>query len=306
MAKIFSGLTLLVALAAIFFGFKTKELVETLQIKGQKEHDQYVAAKAELKTTKEKLKATEDTLAQTQAELKASQDKLVATEADLAKAKTDLADANTKKDAAEAQYAAVKKNFDDLQAALGDKKPEEILKEVTDMKEANKSLTAKVATLENDVASQKIVIEDLTKQKKGTEIQIADQKKHLERYISGVMQKGTHGQVLAVNAGWGFCVVSLGDKRGAAANKILIVVRNGQAIGKVRIINVEASQSVADIIPSSFTRGMYVQPGDQVIYTGEEKVREEATPAGQNTPGNSNGPSTPSTQPSGVPELPSR
>jgi hypothetical protein len=67
----------------------------------------------------------------------------------------------------------------------------------------------------------------------------------------------------------------------------MIVVRNGQAIGKVKIINVEASQSVADIIPSSFVRGAYVQPGDEVIYTGEDKVREEPVPevGGAPTPG---------------------
>ena len=116
------------------------------------------------------------------------------------------------------------------------------------------------------------------------------------------MIKGTRGQVLAVNAGWGFCVVSLGDKRGAAANKILIVTRGGQAIGKVRIINVEASQSVADIIPSSFARGMYVQPGDEVIYTGDDRVREEPAPADSNAPRNS-APNAPSAPPAGVPGL---
>jgi hypothetical protein len=89
------------------------------------------------------------------------------------------------------------------------------------------------------------------------------------------MIKGTRGQVLAVNAGWGFCVLSIGDKQGAAANKTMIVARNGQAIGKVKIINVERSQSVADIIPSSFVRGAYVQPGDSVIFVGDDKVREE-------------------------------
>jgi hypothetical protein len=94
------------------------------------------------------------------------------------------------------------------------------------------------------------------------------------------MQKGVRGRVMAVNSGWGFCVLSVGDRQGAAANKVMIVARGGQAIGKVRITNVEATQSVADILPGSFVRGMYVQPGDAVIFTGDDKVKiDEAAPA---------------------------
>ena len=297
MAKIFSGLTILVALAAIFFGFKTKELVETLQKTAKQDHEELLEKRATLKKTQQKLKETEDTLATTQADLKMTQDKLAMTEADLAKAKTDLADAIQKKADAETQYATIKESYDKLKASFGDKTPEQITKEITDMQTANKDLTAKVATLENDVASGKMAIEELTKKQTKAEGKIAEQTTHLNRYIQNIMLKGTRGQVLAVNAGWGFCVVSLGDKRGAAANKVLIVSRNGQTIGKVRIINVEASQSVADIIPSSFARGVYVQPGDEVIYTGEDKVREEPTPAGTTTPGPTT--SGPPTQPPG-------
>jgi len=298
-AKIFSGLTILIALAAIFFGFKTKELVEKLQATAKMDHEELLEKRATLKRTQQKLKETEEVLATTQADLATAKDKLAMTEAELAKTKTELADTLQKKADVEAQYAAVKKNFDDLKEKLGDKTPEQILQEVTDLQTAKKDLTAKVATLENDVASQKIVIEDLSKQQKKAEGKIAEQTTHLNRYIQNIMLKGTRGQVLAVNAGWGFCVVSLGDKRGAAANKILIVTRSGQAIGKVRIINVEASQSVADIIPSSFARGMYVQPGDEVIYTGDDRVREEPAPADSNAPRNS----APSAPPAGVPGL---
>ena len=303
MAKIFSGLTLLIALAAIFFGFKTKELVEKLQTTAKVDHEELLEKRATLKKTQQKLKETEDELAATKTDLAMTKDKLAMTEADLAKTKTELADALQKKADVDALYAAVKKNFDDLKEKLGDKTPDELLKDVTDLQQAKKDLTAKVAELEIKLTEQKIVAEDLSKQQKKAEGKIAEQTTHLNRYIQNIMQKGTSGQVLAVNAGWGFCVVSLGDKRGAAANKVLIVTRGGQAIGRVRIINVEASQSVADIIPSSFARGVYVQPGDGVIYTGEDKVREEPAPAGTNAPANNTPPAAPSAPPSGVPGL---
>ncbi len=304
MAKIFSGLTILIALAAIFFGFKTKELVEKLQATAKTDHEELLEKRATLKATQKKLKETEDELAATKATLKMTEEKLAMTEADLAKTKTELADALQKKADVEAQYAAIKANYDKLVEALGNKSPEEILAEVKSLQETKKDLTAKVAALENDVASQKIVIDDLNKQQRKAEGMITDQKKHIKRYTDNIMDKGTRGQVLAVNAGWGFCVVNIGDKRGAAPNKILIVTRGGQAIGKVRIINVETMQSVADIIPSSFARGVYVQPGDDVIYTGDDKVREEPAPAGgQNPPANTAPPVIPPAPPAGVPGL---
>ena len=286
MAKIFSGLTLLVALAAIFFGFKTKELVEKLQAKGLVTYEELVEKRATLKATQAKLKATEEELAATKAELKSTQEKLAMTEADLAKTKTELADAKNEADKAKADYATINKNYEDLKAKFGGQTLEQIAESIAKMETSNKELTTKVAELSIKLTEQTQLVEGLSKDKKVAESQIAEQKTHIKRYTDNIMLKGTRGEVLAVNAGWGFCVLSLGDKRGAAANKILIVTRGGQAIGRVRIINVEASQSVADIIPSSFTKGTYVQPGDQVIYTGEDKVREEpaATPPAGNTP----------------------
>lgn len=78
------------------------------------------------------------------------------------------------------------------------------------------------------------------------------------------------GRVLAVNPNWDFCVVSLGDKQGGTINQVLIVARDGQAIGKVKITQVEAAQSIADIVPGTFAKNTFVQPGDDVVFTGED------------------------------------
>ena len=298
MAKLFSGLTLLAALAAIFFGFQSKDLVGKLQHSAQLEHDDLLATRAKLKKTEKDLADTKKELEDAKTELASTKDMLTKTKEDLAKKETELTAANEAKTTSEGQYATAKKTLDDLTAALGGKTPDQILKEVTDMQAANKDLTAKVAELENKVAELDTVNKGLIAQKRDSESKIADQGKTIKRYKDGVMQKGIRGHVLAVNSGWGFCVISLGDRQGAAANKTLIVARNGQSIGKVKIINVEASQSVADIIPSSFVRGTYVEPGDEVVYAGEEKRVEDTAPA---NPANPPGPNPP-----GVPPLPDR
>ena len=295
MVKIFSGLTLVVALAAIFFGFQSKELVGKLQVAAERDHTDLLATREKLKKTEKELADTKAELATTKEELAKTKDTLVKTEADLAKAIADVKAATDKLAANETELAAIKKNFEDLKKDLPGT-PEEIAKQIADMKAKIPELEGKVATAEKDIAELKEVNNTLTAQKKELDERFASQKKVVDRYQKNIMIKGTRGHVLAVNAGWGFCVLSIGDRQGAAANKIMIVARGGQAIGKVRIINVESSQSVADIIPKSFTRGSYVEPGDDVIFTGEDKVREEPADAAGKTPAATTAP--------GVPALP--
>jgi hypothetical protein len=294
MAKIFSVLTLLVALAATFFGFQSKELVGKLQVAADRDHTDLLATKDNLKKMEIKLKTAEDDTKTAKEELSKAQLDLTAAKTDLGKAQNDLKEAMAAQKKAEEDYATIKKSYDDLKVALGDKTPEQMLKEIADMKAKIPELDAKVAAAEKQVAdltTEKGTLEARTKE---AEAKAASSVTVIKRYRDGVVQKGLTGRVLAVNAGWGFCVLSIGDRQGAAANKIMIVVRGGQAIGKVKIMNVENSQSVADIIAASFARGTYVEPGDEVIYTGEDKVREE--PADTKAPV---GPTLP-----GVPELP--
>ena len=291
MAKLFSGLTLIVALVATFLGFQSKELVEKLRTAADRDHTELVDKRAKLIKTEKELAATKDELAATKDELGKAKDALVKAEEKQKAAEAELAAATKALTEKETQLATLKKSYDDLKVAFGDKTPEEIAKEIDAMKTKRAELETKVAAMEKDGAEQKTVIETLTRNKQESEEKLVSQKKVIDRYKNNIVQQGLRGEVLAVNAGWGFCVLSIGDRQGAAANKIMIVVRNGQAIGKVKIINVEVSQSVADIIPSSFTRGAYVRPGDEVIYTGEDKVREEPAAAGGTAPAPANPPS---------------
>jgi predicted nucleic acid-binding Zn-ribbon protein len=275
MAKFFSGLTLVAAGLAIFFGFQSKEMVEKLKTAADREHTDLVATRTKLKTTEEKLKTAEADLTTAKDEATKAKDALAKNEEKLKTAEAEAAAAKTKLTDTEAQLTTLNKNYEELKTKFGGKTPEEITKSIADMETAKTELDGKVATLEKEVAELKTVNETLAANKKEFDEKLANQSKVIERYKKGIVQQGLRGEVLAVNSGWGFCVLSIGDRQGAAANKTMIVARNGQAIGKVKIINVEATQSVADIIPKSFVRGTYVQPGDEVIYTGDDKVREE-------------------------------
>jgi hypothetical protein len=88
----------------------------------------------------------------------------------------------------------------------------------------------------------------------------------------------TIGRILAVNPGWNFVVLSIGDKQGVTPDSTLLVLRGGAQIAKVRVKSIEPNQSIADVIPSTVRRGQTVKPGDNVVF---EEVRPQPTPAPQ-------------------------
>ena len=293
MAKIFSVLTLLIALGATFLNFQSKSLVEKLKTSAEAEHKDLDIIRGDAKKAKTAQKDAEDKATKAEEELTAAKTKETEATTNLKKATDDL----------ESTKGMLDAKIKELADAKG-KPPEPgvdipaLQAKVAAAETAKAEAEAKEKTLGIEVQELKTTLETLTVRLKNSEDKAAKQVGVIKKYKDHVMVQGTRGTVTAVNSGWGFCVLSIGDKQGAAANRILIVTRDGQAIGKVKITNVEASQSVADIIPGTFVRGVYVEPGDRVIYTGEDKVRveePEAAPAGGNAPAPS------PTIPSGLP-----
>ena len=101
-------------------------------------------------------------------------------------------------------------------------------------------------------------------------IRINYKKKEIEANLK-TARRNLMGRVLAVNQAWNFVVLSIGDKNGVLSNTELIVKRGSTEIGRVRITSVEPSTSIADIIPTSITRGLSIQPGDEVIFKNPEE-----------------------------------
>ncbi len=281
MAKWFSLIAFIIAAAAAYLGFESQKLVETLQSKGVAVKSKLDSTVTELTKTKATLKETEDTLTKTKGDLEDTKAKLATAIEAETKAKADLTAAQGELTKAQGDLAGIQKAIEEAFPGEGLKAIDSIKTKITDLTNKNKELEATVATLTATGENLKVEVAALKSEKETLEVKAASDNKVITRYKDGIMEKGARGKVLAVNAGWGFCVTSLGDKKGGAANKILIVVRNGQAIGRVKITNVEATQSIADILPGTFARNTYVQPGDDVIYTGEDKVNvEEAAGAG--------------------------
>ena len=295
MAKIFSILTLLAAGLALYLGLESGKRIKEMQDAGLKTRNKLVASETDLKQTRDTLKTTEENLAKTTTDLESARTELATAKQDLTKAKSDLTAAVGENEKTKTELTAINQKIKEL---FPDQPIEEGIKaitaKITELTDKVKVAEQKASDLEKERATLDATVKTLEATKKESDERIASQGSTIKRYTDGIMQKGVRGRVMAVNSGWGFAILSVGDRQGAAANKIMIVTRGGQAIGKVRITNVEATQSVADILPGTFLRGMYVQPGDGVIYTGDDKVKaEEPTPAGPTSTPTPAGPSVP-------------
>jgi hypothetical protein len=276
-AKVFSVLTLLIAAGAAYLGFEGHKMVTLLQddIKDTKTklateiriHNQ---TKETLKETQKKLADTEEILESTKRTLRETEATLATTKSELDKTKMDLvAKAN--------ELEEIRKLFPDPEVLKN------LKAEVEAMTTKVKDQEMKIGTLEKEKIELTNAVASLEGTLKQKEEKIVQDGKIIKKHVDKIMEKGIRGRVMAVNPGWGFAVLSIGDKQGAASSRVMIVGRNGQAIGKVKITSVEANQSIADIMPGTFVRGMSIEPGDDVIYTGDDKVPADvvagATPA---------------------------
>ena len=172
-------------------------------------------------------------------QLTEAQAKLTKAEGDLATANTDILTKAEKITQLEAQVAA---------ASTGVKTPgstEEEKSRITELETLNTKLDEENKNLEGKLAA----------------IQNSNREKEAKQALAR-----TTGRVLAVNPAWNFVVLSLGNKSGIESNMEFLVKRGSTLIGKIRTTTVEPSTSIADIIPASLTRGLSIQPGDDIIY----------------------------------------
>ena len=264
MAKVFVGIAIAVMIATAVVGYLA--------------HENIVALQDVLKKTKTELANTKSTLRKTEAELKDTTEKLTAALAtiedqkaqiaklkgDLDKAAADLTKATTDLEEKTKTLADITEKLTKLEGLIGKTDPEALAAKITDLSNNNTKLQTEVAEL-------KQVQETMSNRVKESDDKLATANTEVKRYRDNVAKTGLTGKILAVNPGWNFVVLSVGDKQGAAVGAGMIVMRGGEAIAKAKITSVEPATSIADIIPGSVRRGVTVQPGDTVLYEGPRK-----------------------------------
>jgi hypothetical protein len=260
MAKLFTGLAIVLMLGAAVLAFLSKASIDNLQ--------------GRLKETKQSLAREESTRQKAEGELKTSKEELAVANTKVEQQTTELAALKKDKDDLTTQVAEAKTALEakvkELEVAMANNKPGNDVPQVNPnaMAEVEKA-KADLAKAQADLAEKNQLFESAKKSSTEKEEQLAEAKKEIERYRAGVTKSGLTGRILAVNPGWNFVVLSVGDRQGAATGGVMIVTRGGEPIGKVRITSIEPSTSIADLVPGSVRRGISIQPGDTVVYEGQ-------------------------------------
>ena len=278
MAKIFLGIALAVMLATAALGYLAMGNANKLQ--------------TTLKDTKQTLTTTQGTLAQTKTDLKKTQE--------------DLTAANGKIEEKDKEIATQKGQMDELNKKIevAGKEMEAKIAEYTDLKGKYDAIMSKPGTpvaggedpvilalkeeaakAKGEAAEQKALVDALTEKKKELEDKMVALEQYKKAREMGFVRQGTTGRILAVNGGWNFVVLSIGDKQGAVVGATMLVLRGGEPIAKARVSSVEAATSIADILPGSVRRGVTVQPGDSVVFEGRTAGAGAGQPAGGAQPG---------------------
>lgn len=77
---------------------------------------------------------------------------------------------------------------------------------------------------------------------------------------------GVVATVIAVNKEWGFVMVNAGRQNGVQPDDSLLVKRGNARIARLRLVTLEDTSVVADVVEESLSSGLAVQPGDKVIF----------------------------------------
>lgn len=207
------------------------------------------------------LKDREAAVASASAKHGDTQNKITNTEAELAKVMAEKNELLAKIRANETEIADLKKRIE-----TGESNPVPGVSPTTSPAELQAQLDD--AKKQLDAAErEKVLLSDKMKvtQEKSTQLE-TEKKTH--RPATSSNSPGIRGTVLAVNQAYNFVVLSLGARQGVEANTEMLVLRAGSFIGRIRISSVEPATAIGDIITSTLARGVQVQPGDTVVYAG--------------------------------------
>ena len=262
MAKILLGIALVIMLATAGLGFVTKGKIDEIKTNLTSTKSSLVRTEGTLTATKGELKKTQEDLTAANGKIEEKEKEIATQKGQMDDLNKKIAEATTSMEAKTTELAAKIKEFEDYKTANGGRPMVEGANPAMDL------LKAEVAKAQAELAESKSLVDALGQQKKKVEEEVAVLATYKKSREASQMRLGTQGRILAVNGGWNFVVLSIGDKQGAVMNATMLVVRGGEPIAKVRISSVEPSTSIADIIPGSVRRGVTVQPGDNVVYEG--------------------------------------
>jgi myosin heavy subunit len=256
MSKILTGIAVLFMAGAAVLGFLTKGKIGNLKSEVENKATQLSMAKQEAQVAqKDKEAAEKEAQAQKEAaqaaaaELSSAQAALNTAKAQASELEAAVNQKNTEIEDLKKQLAAMPAQGEPAPIAGGgnEERIKELEAQLAAAEDEKRILSEKAASAQAEAA--------------------ALQKREQDRQAAQ-MAKGLEGTILAYNPAWNFVVLNIGDKQSVVEGAEMIITRNGQMLGKVKVTSVEPTTSVADVDLASVSDRVRIQPGDKVIYPG--------------------------------------
>jgi len=257
MTRLFFILASVVTAVAVFFSFQNRSsLIEARAAKD--EHNSKIKKElGELETVIGDVVTKQTDRKRIEGERDEQRELLESAKRKLAskKSKAESLDAQLKK--YQDEFAAYRDQVDQLPDGVS---LETLSDDINRLKEKQTEKKDDLALLEKEIMVMEDNHERVTKTK---EEKIAYQEARTKSFDVNSLE----ANVTAVNRDWGFVIVNAGSEAGITNSSSLLVARNNQPIGKLRIISLEPQSLIADIDFEGAYKEKTIIPGDTVMLT---------------------------------------
>ncbi|CAN5827693.1 hypothetical protein BH11VER1_BH11VER1_04120 [soil metagenome] len=255
MTKILFMLSAVVMAFACFFSYMNREnfiktRLERHETDGQigKELTKLTTLAGEIVELKGKISVTNDELATETERLNQAKIKLRNAVGESERTQSDL-------EKNKAEFAEYKKQLEALPQGVS---IETINEDINKLKQGIATAEGEAQKIGEQVTGKEAEIKRAQGQLEDVIERIAARKKSFER-------NSLTATVVAVNNDWGFVVIDGGQNKGITADTKLLVTRGDQTIGKLNILTIETSKTIANIDIKSLRSGLVIAPGDRVV-----------------------------------------
>ncbi|MDE1171044.1 MAG: hypothetical protein PW734_07540 [Verrucomicrobium sp.] len=244
MVRILLILAILGGIITGVFGFLTNGKKKEAELAREQAETSLSTTKTELTKTSKDLKTVQVSLTDANGKITDLTTKNQGIQAQLKDAQSKAADLETRASAAEEKANAAQAKLSDTEKQVG----------------AEKAAVAEAKKKADDLEKKRREVEDQLQKANAEASRLKDV---MERSKTGTLPPGIMGKIVSVNRNWNFVVLNIGEKDGLVENGELIVSRNKQVIGRVRIVSTEANTAVADIEVNTL-QGQ-IETGDDVL-----------------------------------------
>jgi cell shape-determining protein MreC len=255
MIKVLFILSAVLMAVATFFAYQNGRTLAGTRTEKAKIHKSIKTEQGNVNSIVEQITLVNADNTRVQGELEAEQERLKAQKFKIGQAESETKRTQDELDVNNGKLAKLREELGKLPP---DVKPETLQEDLNRIKQNIAELKAKAEAKQQELDAENNKVAAVQKTVDGLARKKEERKKAFER-------NSMSATIVAVNSDWGFVVVDAGQPEGISESTKLIVTRGTQTIGKISILSVSGSRTIANILPDTVTPGLSIAPGDKVI-----------------------------------------